>query len=58
MVQQVKKHVSQEFLWLLALKHNMEPFKHGKRKDHSPFSLLGVDLGTNDWIDLLNTYQP
>ena len=57
-VQYVKKQVSQEYLWLLALKHNMEAFKHGKRQNHSPFSLLGVDLGTNDWIDLVSTYQP
>lgn len=57
-VQYVKKQVSQEYLWLLALKHNMEAFKHGKRQDHSPFSLLGIDFGTNDWIDLVNTYQP
>ena len=54
----VKKQVSQEYLWLLALKHNMEPFAHGKRQGHSPFEMLGIDLGTNDWIDLLKTYQP
>ena len=54
----IKKHVSQEYLWLLALKHNIEPFAHGKRKGHSPFELLGIDLGTNDWVDLVLTYQP
>ena len=27
-VQYVKKHVSQEYLWLLAIKHNIEPFAH------------------------------
>ena len=43
--------------WLLALKHNIEPFAHGKRKGHSPFGLLGIDLGTNDWVDLVLTYQ-
>ena len=48
----------QECLWLLALKHNIEPFAHGKRKGHSPFELLGIDLGTNDWVDLVLTYQP
>ena len=57
-VQYIKKHVSQEYLWLLALKHNIEPFAHGKRKGHSPFELLGIDLGTNDWVDLVLTYQP
>ena len=53
----IEKHVSQEYLWLLALKHNIEPFAHGKRKGHSPFELLGIDLGTNDWVDLVLTYQ-
>lgn len=57
-VQHVKKQVSQEYLWLLALKHNMEAFAHGKRQGHSPFEMLGIDFGTNDWIDLLSTYQP
>jgi hypothetical protein len=56
--QYVKKHVSQEYLWLLALKHDMEPFAHGKRQGHSPFELLGIDLGTNDWVDFVRTYQP
>jgi len=56
-VQYIKKHVSQEYLWLLALKHNIEPFAHGKRKGHSPFELLGIDLGTNDWVDLVRSYQ-
>ena len=56
--QYVKKQVSQEYLWLLALKHNIEPFAHGKRQGHSPFELLGIDLGTNDWVDLVRTYQP
>ena len=57
-VQYVKKQVSQEYLWLLALKHNIEPFAHGKRQGHSPFELLGIDIGTNDWVDLVRTYQP
>ena len=57
-VQYIKKHVSQEYLWLLALKNNIEPFAYGKRKGHSLFELLGIDLGTNDWVDLVLTYQP
>ena len=56
--QYIKKHVSQEYLWLLAVKHNVQPFAHGKRQGHSPFELLGVDLGTNNWIDLVQNYQP
>ena len=41
-VQYIKKHVSREYLWLLALKHNIEPFAHDKRKGHSPIELLGI----------------
>ena len=57
-VQYINEHVSQEYFWLLALKHNIELFAHGKRKGHTLFGLLGIDLGTNDWVDLVLTYQP
>jgi hypothetical protein len=56
-IQQVKKQVTQEFLWLKALHHNMKTFKQGKRKGKSPFQLLGVDFGSQDWIRLLEDYQ-
>jgi hypothetical protein len=56
-IQQVKKQVTQEFLWLKALHHNMKTFKQGKRKGKSPFQLLGVDFGNQDWIRLLEDYQ-
>ncbi len=56
-IQQVKKQVTQEFLWLKALHHNMKTFKQGKRKGKSPFQLLGVDFGKQDWIRLLEDYQ-
>ena len=56
-IQQVKKQVTQEFLWLKALHHNMKTFKQGKRKEKSPFQLLGVDFGNQDWIQLLEDYQ-
>ena len=56
-IQQVKKQVTQEFLWLKALHHNMKSFKQGKRKGKSSFQLLGVDFGTQDWIQLLENYQ-
>ena len=56
-IQQVKKQVTQEFLWLKALHHNMKTFKQGKRKGKSPFQLLGIDFGTQDWIELLENYQ-
>lgn len=56
-IQQVKKQVTQEFLWLKVLHHNMKTFKQGKRKGKSPFQLLGIDFGTQDWIQLLENYQ-
>ena len=56
-IQQVKKQVTQEFLWLKALHHNMKTFKQGRRKGKSPFQLLGVDFGNQDWIGLMEDYQ-
>ncbi|MHA2119432.1 MAG: hypothetical protein ACW98J_10980 [Candidatus Thorarchaeota archaeon] len=56
-IQQVKKQVTQEFLWLKALHHNMKTFKQGRRKGKSPFQLLGVDFGNQDWIQLMEDYQ-
>lgn len=56
-IQQVKKQVTQEFLWLKALHHNMKTFKQGRRKGKSPFQLLGIDFGKQDWIQLLEDYQ-
>jgi len=45
-IQQVKKQVTQEFLWLKALHHNMKIFKQGKRKGVSPFILSAFNLFT------------
>jgi hypothetical protein len=56
-IQQVKKQVTQEFLWLKALHHNMKTFKQGRRKGKSPFQLLGVGFGDQDWIGLMEDYQ-
>jgi hypothetical protein len=56
-IQQVKKQVTQEFLWLKALHHNMKTFKQGRRKGKSPFQLLGVSFGNQDWIGLMEDYQ-
>jgi exonuclease VII small subunit len=56
-IQQVKKQVTQEFLWLKALHHNMKAFKQGKRKGKSPFQLLGVGFASQDWIQLMEDYH-
>jgi hypothetical protein len=56
--QQIKRHTSQEFLYLAALHHNMKSFGSDcKRHDRSPFQILGIDFGTNNWLDLLRSYQ-
>lgn len=47
----VKKHLSQEFLALIALYHNTRPLQ--QRGKQTPFQLAGVDLGHDDWIGLL-----
>ena len=49
----VKKHLSQSFLALIALYWNMRPLK--QRKDRTPFEECGVDLGTSDWVELIES---
>lgn len=51
--QQLKRNVSQEFLYLMALAFNMTPH-NGKP---SPFDRAGIDFGTKDWLTLVETYQ-
>jgi hypothetical protein len=56
--QQIKRHTSQEFLYLAALHHNMKSFGSDcKRHGRSPFQILGIDFGTNNWLELLRSYQ-
>lgn len=45
------------FVALFTLWHNLRVFKEGKRAGHSPFELLGIDLGDKDWRTLLG-YPP
>ncbi len=47
------QETAQNFLYLFALWHNIRAYKRGKRKGKSPFSMLGIDMGTNDWLELL-----
>jgi hypothetical protein len=55
---QIHRNPSQPLLDLFALHHNMTPFGQGcKRKGVSPYRRLGVDLGTEDWIEALRTYR-
>ena len=57
-----KKHFASadtaiNYVALFVLWHNMRVFKEGKRKGHSPFEILGIDLGEKDWRSLLG-YPP
>ncbi len=47
----VKKHLSQGFLALIALYWNMRPLS--SRGGKSPFQLSGIDLGTDDWVEMI-----
>jgi hypothetical protein len=47
------RHVSQDMLDLKRLYWNCRPFRHGKRKEHCPYELLGLKLPTDDWWTLL-----
>jgi hypothetical protein len=47
----VKKHLNQGFLALVALYWNMRPL--AQRGGRTPFQLSGIDLGTDDWVELL-----
>ena len=45
------------FVALFALWHNTRLFKEGLRQGKSPFGILGIDLGQQDWRTLLG-YPP
>jgi hypothetical protein len=47
------RHVSQEMLDLKRLYWNCRVFREGKRKKRSPYELLGLNLPTSDWWQLL-----
>lgn len=57
-----KKHFAtadnaHHFVALFVLWHNLRVFKEGLRQGHSPFEILGLDLGEKDWRTLLG-YPP
>ena len=39
-----RKHTDQECLELFRFLHNVRPFERGKRADHSPAHLAGLDV--------------
>ncbi len=57
-LQQIHRNLSQSLLDLYALRHNLTPFGNGcQRRGVSPYQRLGVDLGTDDWLEALRTYR-
>jgi hypothetical protein len=54
-VQAARKRLSEDFIYLLAVYHNMRPFGRGSvRQGHTPAELAGIQLPTRDWIELLD----
>lgn len=54
-VQVARKRLSEDFVCLLAVYHNMKPFGRGSvREGQSPAQLAGISLPTEDWIELLD----
>ncbi len=54
LVQVARKRMSEDFICLLAVHHNMKPFGRGSvREGWTPAGLAGIDLPTNDWLELL-----
>jgi hypothetical protein len=47
------RHVSQGLLDLKRLYWNCRVFREGKRKGKSPYDLLGLNLPSSDWWQLL-----
>jgi len=47
------RHVSQDMLDLKRRYWNCRSFRHGQRKAHCPYELLGLKLPTYDWWTLL-----
>jgi hypothetical protein len=55
LVQVARKRLSEDFIYLLAVYHNMKPFGRGSiRAGRTPAQLAGVELPTEDWLALLD----
>ena len=49
-----RKRLGEDFLYLLAIYHNMHRFGRGSlREGKTPAELAGIELPTSDWIELL-----
>ncbi|MBM4036387.1 MAG: hypothetical protein FJ291_32020 [Planctomycetes bacterium] len=55
LVQVARKRLGEDFLYLLAVYHNMHSFGRGSvREGNTPAELAGIVLPTSDWIELLD----
>ena len=55
LVQVARKRLSEEFIYLLAVYHNLKPFGRGSvRAGSTPAQLGGLELPTDDWLALLD----
>jgi len=55
LVQVARKRLGEDFLYLLAVYHNVHPFGRGSvRAGHSPAELACIELPTTDWVELLD----
>ena len=43
----------QNYLNLFTLWHNMRVYQRGKRQGQSPYQRAGIQLPTDDWLELL-----
>ena len=54
-VQVARKRLGEDFIYLLAVHHNLKPFGRGSvREGKTPAELAGIALPTADWIELLD----
>jgi len=55
LVQTARKRLGEDFLYLLAVYHNLHTFGRGSvREGKTPAELAGIVLPTSDWIELLD----
>ena len=55
LVQVARKRLSEDFVYLLAVYHNMRTFGRGSaRQGKTAAQLAGIELPTEDWIELLD----
>jgi hypothetical protein len=54
LVQVARKRLGEDFLYLLAIYHNMHKFGRGSiREGRTPAELAGIELPTSEWLELL-----